>query len=588
MKSTQYSNLCLKLFGRFFKKIKREELEEKNLLLEKSNISMEYEEYYSFIIMNILIGLISTLIATTIIYFIIPNIYTMSLIFILTSIVTITIGIFFWYLPYYFIKLRINSINKFLPYAINFISSMAVAGVSPSEIFQTLSTINVYGEIQTEAKRITKEIKIMGIDNITALKHSIELTPSRKFKTFLQGMIGTIQSGSDLQEYLCNVTQKYLEEDIVERKKTLEMLSVVAEAFVISVIAFPIFLVIILSIMGFFGGSMETSIMVLYLFSLLILPAVYVGFYYIITSTTTKEISKLEMDRNYDLYHIYKTNKKSIWILIFSAIAYLIFLIAIYILTTSNVLINDIYLTADLVFIGVLFFIGPVSFYLHSINKIKREIQNRLPDFLTEIGDSLSAGMNAFEAIKVAEKGRYGKLEPEIKKMKSQLSWNISIRNVFNNFANRMKTGIIKRIVVTINEGLIMGGNNSRIFKAAATEINQVNNIENERRANMSVYMAVILLCFFVFLAIILIIDKTIFTTFFDLQSSQASKAGDIISINTIDQLQLKYAIFSFVFAQSIGAGVLAGYLIDSKISSGIRYGVALAIISFIVFKTLF
>ena len=200
--------------------------------------------------------------------------------------------------------------------------------------------------------------------------------------------------------------------------------------------------------------------------------------------------------------------------------------------------------------------------------------------------------MNAFEAIKVAEKGRYGKLSPEIRMMKAQLSWNISVRDIFFDFANRMKSGIIQRIVVTINEGLIMGGNTSKIFKAAATEVNQVNQIEHQRKANMSVYMSVIVMCFFVFLAIILILDKTIFTSFFDIQTLQVAQTGqqmiDVVTISVVEPLLLKYALFSFVFVQSIGSGILAGVMVDGKLSSGVRYGCILGLVTFIVFKLLF
>lgn len=590
MRSTKYSLYCQKTFGRFFSEKTKEKLDKKDILFEMANITMNYGEYYAMAIMNIFLGILITLISTIIIYLIIPNMITFAIIFFVTPLISVIIAGYYLYLPDYLVKKRALNIDKFLPYAINFISSMATAGVSPAEIFETLSTIDVYGEIQTEAKRIAKEIKIMGIDNISALKQAIKISPSRKFKTFLQGMIGTIQSGSDLSEYLSNIVDNYLEEDIVERKKTLELLSVVAESFVISVIAFPIFLVIILSIMGFFGGSMDASIVVLYLFSFLVLPIVYIGFYVLITSTTIEEISRIRKEKFFIFKDFYQEYKKAIQILILSFIAFGVFCLILYLLINSNYFEYNFYLMIDILLIGFLFIIGPVSFYLHTKTKEKREIQNRLPDFLVEVGDSLNSGMTPFEAIKVAEKGKYGKLDSEIKKMKSQLSWNISVRQVFNNFSYRMKSGIIKRIIVTINEGLLMGGNTSKIFKAAATEVNQVNQIDNQRRANMAVYMSVILLCFFVFLAIILIIDKTIFSTFFDLQNAQAEKVSSFgnFKINIVEPMKLKYALFSFVFVQSIGAGVLSGYMLDAKISSGVRYGVVLAIVSFIVFKLLF
>ena len=53
---------------------------------------------------------------------------------------------------------------------------MAVAGISPAEIFQTLANISVYGEVQKEAMKVSKEISVMGVDNITAIKHAIEVS----------------------------------------------------------------------------------------------------------------------------------------------------------------------------------------------------------------------------------------------------------------------------------------------------------------------------------------------------------------------------------------------------------------------------
>ena len=590
MKPTNYTEFCRKVFGNIMSKQDEQELKEKTRILEQAYIDMNYEEYYSFALMNTFIAIFIGLIFSLTLHLIFQTDATLLLLFIIPCLSGIITAIIYFNYPKYLVKKRAESIDRFLPYAINFISSMAAAGISPSEIFQTLSTIEVYGEIRREAIRVTKEIKIMGIDNVTALKNAIELTPSKKFKSFLQGMIGTIQSGSDLQTYLSNISEKYLEDDLIERKKHLEMLSFVAETFVIAVIAFPIFLVIILSIMGFFGGSMTFSTTILYVFSFWVLPFVYFCFYLMVRSTTSEQITKyVEKNQNkFTFSDFYNDYKKEIYLQTFAIIAFLIFTLFVIILSYNDYIYSGFYLYADLFFIGILFLIGPISFYLFSRYKIKKDIQERFPDFLVEVSDSLSSGMTTFEAIKVAEKGRYGHLNHEIERMKSQLSWNASVKDVFSDFSNRVKSGLIQRIVVTINEGLLMGGNTSKIFKAAANEVNQVNQIEHQRKATMSIYMSVIVLCFFVFLAIILILDKTIFTSFFELQSKQLEQIANIIPYTPVNPEELRYALFSFVFVQSIGSGILAGFMMDGKLSSGVRYGCVLALVSFIIFKLFF
>ena len=588
MKSTAYSVFCNKIFKGFFSKQKEEEIEAKTLMLEKANIALEYKEYYSLLLMNTILSFILAIVASSVLYYILPNKITLALLFIIPLLSMAIAASYYLYLPNYLIKKRAENIDRFLPYAINFISSMAVAGVSPSEIFQTLSTIKVYGEIQVEAKRIAKEINVMGIDNVTALKNAIDLSPSRKFISFLQGMIGTIQSGSDLNNYLANVSDKYLEDDLIVRKKNLELLGVVAEAFVIAVIAFPIFLVIILSIMGFFGGSMEVSINILFLFSFFILPFVYVGFYVLVKSATAENISRYVRTSSDHYSGFFSENKNPLLILLISLFSTFAFVLVMYYLSLRGYFEFNTYLILDIVFISAIILIWPISHYLFLRYKEKRDMQEKFPDFLVEVSDSLLSGMTTIEAIKTCEKSRYGKLNDEIKKMKSQLSWDISVKEVFQNFSDRLKSGIIQRIVVIVNEGLIMGGNTSSLFKAAAKEVNQVNQIDHQRKASMSIYMSVILICFFVFLGIILILDKTIFQSFFELQAKQILQTSDIITIQPVDPLLLKYGLFSFVYVQALGAGVLAGYMMDGKLSSGVRYGCILAIISLIVFKFLF
>jgi len=370
------------------------------------------------------------------------------------------------------------------------------------------------------------------MDNITAIKHAIEISPSRKFKAFLQGIIGTIQSGSELHVYLANVSAKFMEEDLTDRKRDLDLLVVIAEVLVLAVIAFPIFLVIILTVMGFFGGSMSLSLTLLLLFSFLILPAIYAMFFYLIKSTSIEKIRKVKHKKNLTIKQYVGEYKKPLYIFLSSISIAISLFIFVFLLGNIGFLSLDLYLFWDLVFIVSIILIAPIGFYSYLKMKEQKEMQQRLPEFLTEVGDSLATGLNIFDSIKKAQKGHYGKLDPEIKKMKNQLSWNVSIKNILFDFAARMKSAIAERIVNSIDKGLIMGGNTDKIFKAASKEVEQVNQIEHQRKSIMSIYSLVILVCFFVFLAIVLILFSTIFMPFMDIQSEQLYKTGNAIKLS--------------------------------------------------------
>jgi flagellar protein FlaJ len=281
VKSTAYTRFCRRLFEKTFKKFDISETR-KNRLLEKADIAMVYQEYYSMVLMNIIVGFISGFLSVLIFYIIVPHPITAIIMLLVSCIVPIGIGLYYISLPTSKVKSRGKKIDRFLPYAANFINTMSVAGISPAEIFEALANVDLYGEIQKEAKKITTEINMMGIDTVTALKNAIKISPSDKFKEFIQGILSTIQSGSELGPYFERCVEKYMTRDLFERKKNLESLAIMAESFVVTVIAFPLFLVIIISVMGLTSGGID--FLFLYIIAIVILPLAYIGFYVMMSS----------------------------------------------------------------------------------------------------------------------------------------------------------------------------------------------------------------------------------------------------------------------------------------------------------------
>jgi len=274
------------------------------------------------------------------------------------------------------------------------------------------------------------------------------------------------------------------------------------------------------------------------------------------------------------------------------AISVILFIVGILSLIGKISLFAKALTGVDFMVFGLLCAIGPIGFYNHLKAKKKRQIEEHLPDFLREISSSTSSGMTVFDAIKSAADGDHGKLTPELQTMAAQLSWGISVKEAFINFAERINTPSVKRMVVTINKALEIGGNTSAVFEAAAKEIDQTKLVEQQRRSEMSMYSIVIFISFFVFLAVILIVNSTIIAEFIRLQekTAQAGIKGGMgnVKIAHIDPFAIKNVFFSFVLVQSMGGGLLGGFMMDGKISSGVRFGFVLVLISFFIFKLMF
>lgn len=180
-------------------------------------------------------------------------------------------------------KKRGRDIDKRLAAAMSFISAMASADVNIDVIFKELSRQKVYGEISAEAAWITRDTELLGSDILSAIRVAARRSPSAKFQDFLQGVITTSTSGGQLKPYFLLKADEYQKENKLDMKAQMETLGMLAESFVTVVVAFPLFLVLIMAIMAIVGGGdPDFMIMMLYLVVLMMIPISQFGFIFVI------------------------------------------------------------------------------------------------------------------------------------------------------------------------------------------------------------------------------------------------------------------------------------------------------------------
>lgn len=152
---------------------------------------------------------------------------------------------------------RRRNIDATLPYAINYVTAMSTAGITPAEVFRLLGESTIYGESAVEARYIAREIDIFGKDLIDALRIGGVYTPSMRMKDFLQGAMASISSGSNLTEYFRTKAQQYALENRQTQKTFLETLGLISESYVTALVAGTLFLIILQSIMSTISGESD-------------------------------------------------------------------------------------------------------------------------------------------------------------------------------------------------------------------------------------------------------------------------------------------------------------------------------------------
>jgi flagellar protein FlaJ len=181
-------------------------------------------------------------------------------------------------------KARAKDIDMRIPYALNYISAMASAGVNIDHVFRSLGEQEkVYGECAREAQAIYRDMAYFGRDSVTAMKRAIDRSPSDKFQEFLQGAITTVTSGGNLQLYFAGKADRFMWENRQDQKQFVDMMGLMAETYVTAVVAGPLFLIVMMSIMGMLGGGGPGT---LYLIVYMLLPIANFGFAFALHAMT--------------------------------------------------------------------------------------------------------------------------------------------------------------------------------------------------------------------------------------------------------------------------------------------------------------
>lgn len=168
---------------------------------------------------------------------------------------SITFLIFQFY-PKYKAGSRKSKIDKNLVYVTNYMNIISSTGATTEEVFLSLAKVGeVYG-VEKSARAIIRDIEVLGLDILTALDMESKRSPSPDYADLLQGCLSTITTGGDIGAYLSAMAEQFLGSRKRFLTRMIEQLNLAGELYVAALVALPVIMITLLSIMGFFGGQL--------------------------------------------------------------------------------------------------------------------------------------------------------------------------------------------------------------------------------------------------------------------------------------------------------------------------------------------
>ncbi|MBU5690114.1 MAG: type II secretion system F family protein [Candidatus Aenigmatarchaeota archaeon] len=283
----EYSKIAIEIFGKIV---------EANLNLftelrsdiKKSGMKKTLIEYVSTALLTCTIVFVVELPLLAVIFSLLKlgPMFSLFLSLTISTIFCILLFLFFLNYPKFIIRDKVKSIERSLPFATIYLSTISSSGIPVNKVFEIFAKFSREEEISEEAKRIVLDMKAFGLNIYDALLRSIERVPSIEFRDLLWSMTSIMKTGGDLSVFLRERSLNYLSN---YRRKLTEFsrsLAIFLEIYLTVLILGAIFFTILTSIMMGIGGGLQNAVMIQFFIVFLFIPLVTFGFIVLIKSAS--------------------------------------------------------------------------------------------------------------------------------------------------------------------------------------------------------------------------------------------------------------------------------------------------------------
>ncbi len=233
--------------------------------------------------------------------------------------------------------------------------------------------------------------------------------------------------------------------------------------------------------------------------------------------------------------------------------------------------------------VAILVACAPTAYFAFLRDRKIHQMEERFPDFLRDLNESHNAGMTMAQAIRVASRGDYGKLNDEVRRMAHQVSWGTPFQDALTMFSQRVGTPLVTRSVALMIKATQAGGNVKDVLFAAARDAREIKAVEAERRASMLLYVIVVYVAFGVFLAVTAALQGLLIPSVLGSTQSIGSNLGNgLIVSHGMTLTDFRYVYFGVGLVQAIGSGMVAGVMSEGNLQAGLKHASILVLLAIV------
>ncbi|MFH0711163.1 MAG: type II secretion system F family protein [Candidatus Aenigmatarchaeota archaeon] len=229
-------------------------------------------------------------------------------------------------------------------------------------------------------------------------------------------------------------------------------------------------------------------------------------------------------------------------------------------------------------------FAMPIILIKYNDYKKLKHLEELFPVFLRDFVETIRGGMTVPQAFKTIQRNDYKSLNPFIKKMSAQMDWGVPVDKVLLNFAKNSNSKLIARIVSSVVESTRFGGNLADTFDALSSTSLEIERLRTERKVYLSSQMMTGYIVFFVFLSVIVGLEKFLVPTLSQVSTESIGMAG-LGGGNTPNMAAEYSSIFrNLILLQGGFAGLAVGKMAEGSMVSGFKHSMIMMVVGFAIY----
>lgn len=224
--------------------------------------------------------------------------------------------------------------------------------------------------------------------------------------------------------------------------------------------------------------------------------------------------------------------------------------------------------------------IGWLQFWYDFFKELNRqkELEVKFLEFVRSLVGSVKSGIPIPKAILQVADDDYGALTPYVKKLSNQIGWGIPVQEALVNFSNSTYNDVIKRSISIVIEAERSGGDIGNVLESISTSVVNVKKIKEERKAGVYSQIVQGYIVFFIFIAIMLVLQLKLLPQLTGLSGSFSLGGLDLFGgiIGMGEQVNLDRIFFSLILIQGFFAGIMVGKFSEGTLKQGLLHSLIL------------